>query len=404
MGASQADTERGVGSGGVKAKPVSLGEISTIVAGQSPPGSTYNEAGAGIPFFQGKADFGEVHPIARKYCTQPRKIAEKGDILISIRAPVGPTNIASERCCIGRGLAAIRSDEAVALRDFVHWSIVHNTADLVAKGQGSTFAAIGKSDLEALRFPLPPLDEQRRIAGILNRAARIERLRARAAECLDGFAPALFASMFGDPADNPMGWDVARLGEISTIAAGDPAPQEAEAFAENGPMFVRMQDVGRGHLNPSLSVSKDRLDPSWLSMNRLRLFPKNSILIPKSGVSVNLNHRAMLDTEAYVVSHLAVLIPDKTKVDPAYLFWWSVHYDPRKQVQVTSLPSLKLATLKAAPIPVPPLNMQRRFASIIRLTTCVFDSVKSASHTASTLTASLMDHLLDGDPVRRPTS
>ena len=261
-------------------------------------------------------------------------------------------------------------------------------------------AAYGKAMLAGLQIPLPPLDEQRRIAGILNRAAGIERLRARAAECLDGFAPALFASMFGDPADNPMGWDVARLGEISTIAAGDPAPQEAEAFAENGPMFVRMQDVGRGHLNPSLSVSKDRLDPSWLSLNRLRLFPKNSILIPKSGVSVNLNHRAMLDTEAYVVSHLAVLIPDKTKVDPAYLFWWSVHYDPRKQVQVTSLPSLKLATLKAAPVPVPPLNMQRRFASIIRLTTRVFDSVKSASYTASTLTASLMDRLLDGNPAR----
>ena len=184
----------------MEAKPVSLGEISTIVAGQSPPGSTYNEAGVGIPFFQGKADFGEVHPIARKYCTQPKKIAEKGDILISIRAPVGPTNIASERCCIGRGLAAIRPDEAVALRDFVHWSIVHNTADLVAKGQGSTFTAIGKSDLEALRFPLPPLDEQRRIAGILNRAAGIERLHSRAARTASALTASLMARFLdGNP-------------------------------------------------------------------------------------------------------------------------------------------------------------------------------------------------------------
>ena len=384
----------------MKAKPVSLGEISTIVAGQSPPGSTYNEAGAGIPFFQGKADFGEVHPIARKYCTQPKKIAEKGDILISIRAPVGPTNIASERCCIGRGLAAIRPDEAVALRDFVHWCIIHNTADLVAKGQGSTFAAISKGNLESLRFPLPPLDEQRRIAGILNRAARIESLRARAADRFHDFAPALFARMFGDPVENPMGWPVVQLGEVSTIVAGDPAPQEAQAFTSDGPLFVRMQDVGRDHLNPSLSASRDHLDPSWLRQNRLRLFQKNSILIPKSGESVNLNHRAMLDTEAYVVSHLAVLIPDQTKVEPVYLFWWSAHYDPRKQAQITSLPSLNLSTLKVAQVPVPPLDMQRNFASIVGRANCVLDSVKSASRTASALTAALMDHLLDGNPGR----
>ena len=295
-------------------------------------------------------------------------------------------------------LAVVIPDRTKLDPDYLFWWSVRY--DPRAQVQVTSLPSLKLATLKDAGIRLLPLGEQRRIADVLNRAARIERLRARAAECLDGFAPALFASMFGDPADNPMGWDVACLGEISTIAAGDPAPQEAEAFAENGPMFVRMQDVGRGHLNPSLSVSKDRLDPSWLSLNRLRLFPKNSILIPKSGVSVNINHRAMLDTEAYVVSHLAVLIPDKTKVDPAYLFWWSVHYDPRKQVQVTSLPSLKLATLKAAPVPVPPLNMQRRFASIIRLTTRVFDSVKSASYTASTLTASLMDRLLDGNPAR----
>ena len=160
-------------------------------------------------------------------------------------------------------------------------------------------------------------------------------------------------------------YPIIRLGDVADVVAGDPAPQKPEAFSSDGPLFVRMRDVGRDHLNPALSLSMDRLDPEWLGKNRLRLFPKDSILIPKSGVSVNLNHRAMLATDAYVVSHLAVVIPDHSKVEPNYLFWWAVRYDPRKQVQVTSLPSLKLSTLKSAEIPLPPLAEQRRIAGIL---------------------------------------
>ena len=158
---------------------------------------------------------------------------------------------------------------------------------------------------------------------------------------------------------------VVRLGDVADVLAGDPAPQDPEAFASDGPLFVRMQDVGRAHLNPALSDSVDRLDSTWLGRNRLRLFPKDSVLIPKSGVSVNLNHRAKLATDAYVVSHLAVVVPDRTKLDPDYLFWWSVRYDPRAQVQVTSLPSLKLATLKDEGIRLLPLGEQRRIAGIL---------------------------------------
>ena len=161
------------------------------------------------------------------------------------------------------------------------------------------------------------------------------------------------------------GYPVARLCEVADVVAGDPAPQDPEAFAPDGPLFVRMQDVGRYRQNSALSTSTDRLNPEWLEETHLRLFPKDSILIPKSGASVNLNHRAKLATDAYVVSHLAVVTPNRKKVDPDYLYWWSVRYDPRGQAQVTSLPSLRLSTLKAAEIPLPPLDEQRRIADIL---------------------------------------
>ena len=188
---------------------------------------------------------------------------------------------------------------------------------------------------------------------------------------------------------------VFRLGDIANVAAGDPAPQDADAFAPDGPLFVRMQDVGRDHVNPALRASADRLNPAWLRRNRLRLFPRDSVLVPKSGASVNLNHRAKLATDAYVVSHLAVVVPDRTRVDPDYLFWWSVRYDPREQVQVTSLPSLKLSTLKEARIPVPSLDEQRRIADVLNRVAHVQRMHLQAAEAVSALSASLMARLLD---------
>ena len=85
-----------------------LGFFCHVEMGQSPPSKFYNQSGDGMPFFQGKADFGEMLPTARYWCVQPKKLAFSGDVLLSVRAPVGPTNIADMECCIGRGLAALR--------------------------------------------------------------------------------------------------------------------------------------------------------------------------------------------------------------------------------------------------------------------------------------------------------
>lgn len=122
-----------------------------------------------MPFFQGKAEFGEIYPQVDKYCSKPVKIAEAGATLLSVRAPVGPTNLAKEKSCIGRGLAAIyplgNIDPKFAL--FLFRSIEPNISD---KGTGSTFKAITKAFVEELEFGLPPFNEQQRIV------AKIEEL------------------------------------------------------------------------------------------------------------------------------------------------------------------------------------------------------------------------------------
>src|SRR3989304_2041611 len=97
---------------------VSIGNDSlvTIIMGQSPPGETYNKDKIGLPFLQGCADFGNIYPEPMVWCSKPKKIAEPNDILLSVRAPVGPMNIAREKCCIGRGLAAIRCKEGLSYK------------------------------------------------------------------------------------------------------------------------------------------------------------------------------------------------------------------------------------------------------------------------------------------------
>lgn len=155
-----------------------LGEVCEIIMGQSPPGDTYNRSGEGLPFFQGKLDFGEIYPTASFWCTHPQKIAEPGDVLISVRAPVGPTNLCNQKSCIGRGLATIRSrnnGEPLFVLHFLRF-IEKSISEI---GQGSTFGAIKRSDLEGMSFPFPPLTTQQRIAAELkDKMVSAEKLKA----------------------------------------------------------------------------------------------------------------------------------------------------------------------------------------------------------------------------------
>ena len=113
-----------------------LAEISEIILGQSPPSSTYNSDGKGLPFYQGKLEFGETYPTPQKWCTAPKKIAEKGDIFISVRAPVGPTNVCPEKSCVGRGLAAIRGLSGIEPFFILYLMRTYENV-LVGKGAGT---------------------------------------------------------------------------------------------------------------------------------------------------------------------------------------------------------------------------------------------------------------------------
>ncbi len=177
---------------------VRLGDVCHLNMGQSPESSSYNQNGEGLPFYQGNADFGDINPIARYWCSQPKKQASDGDILISVRAPIGALNFANEICCIGRGLAALTAKQNISEPRYIYYVLKSKHEELNSKGTGSTFKAISKKILEETLFPLPPLPVQKQIADTLDKASRLIDLRKQQLEKMDLLVKSKFIEMFGD--------------------------------------------------------------------------------------------------------------------------------------------------------------------------------------------------------------
>lgn len=146
-----------------------LKHVALIIMGQSPPSSEYSELpDTGLPFLQGTADFGEVHPSPTVYCATPAKVAEVDDILFSVRAPVGQLNIADQSYGIGRGLCAIRCREQLNRR-YAWWMLHAMQKQLTLEATGSTFEAITVEDVANIQVPLPQLEIQGLVANFLDR-------------------------------------------------------------------------------------------------------------------------------------------------------------------------------------------------------------------------------------------
>jgi type I restriction enzyme S subunit len=210
---------------------VMLSDVAELVMGQSPPSTCYNDAGVGLPFYQGKTDFGATYPTPRIYCSDPKKLAEEGDILMSVRAPVGATNLCKSQSCIGRGIAAIRAHGID--RDFLYFYLKKIEAYIDSLGSGAIFKAINKSQLAELPINDSgiPLTEQKKIAHILSTVQRGIEAQERIIQTTTELKKALMHKLFTEGLRHepqkqteigpvPESWDVVELGEFIQIKHG----------------------------------------------------------------------------------------------------------------------------------------------------------------------------------------
>ena len=194
-----------------------LSEVCVVTAGQSPKGKYYNDLGLGLPFYQGKKEFSERYICAPTVWTsKTTKIAEKNDILMSVRAPVGPVNIATERVCIGRGLASIRATNAI-MKDYLFYYL-QLKEDEIQGNTGAVFNSINKTQIENIAIPLPSAEEQQHIVSILNEVLtaiakakeNTEKNLQNAKELFDSYLHTVFSNLGED-------WEEKRLGEVFEI-------------------------------------------------------------------------------------------------------------------------------------------------------------------------------------------
>ena len=200
-----------------------LGDVCNIIMGQSPPSTTYNGEGVGMPFLQGKAEFTELFPVPTKYCTQRLRVSPKGSVLMSVRAPVGDVNLGDREYIIGRGLTSISFKHGN--NRFLFYLLLHNKKGIEAKGYGSTFKSINKAAVNDFQVVLPPLPEQRAIAHILQTIQETKAARQRELTLEHERKAALMDHLFsygtkGEPrkqteiGEIPESWEVVKLDEL----------------------------------------------------------------------------------------------------------------------------------------------------------------------------------------------
>ena len=275
----------------------------------------------GLPFFQGNADFGEVHPRVRIWCSSPVKVAASGDILISVRAPIGAMNIANTSCCIGRGLAALSPNPNTCDSAYLYYALQSRIDSLIAQGTGSTFKAIGKDVLENTQIPAYSIAEQRFISNTLAKADQLIAKGRTQVSLLDQLVKSQFVEMFGDPMTNPHNLPKVILGSVLTIEPqnGLYKPQSDYVSDGTGVPILRIDSFYDGKVSnfPSLK----RLICSDIELKRYSLY-ENDIVINRVNSIEYLGKcgliRGLVENTVFE-SNMMRLHVDEHKFHPVYI-------------------------------------------------------------------------------------
>ncbi|NLV44317.1 MAG: restriction endonuclease subunit S [Candidatus Hydrogenedentes bacterium] len=381
-----------------------LASITTITMGQSPPGESYNTDTNGLPFFQGKAEFGDKYPQIIKWCTAPTRIAEEGDILMSVRAPVGPVNIAPCKCCIGRGLASIRPDKTKVDRGYLWHFFGYLQPQLSNKGEGSTFAAINRNDVEQIKIPLPPLPEQKRIAALLDKADAIRRKRAEARQLTDAFLQSVFINTVGPLAPNYNNWSSYRIEQLA-----DPVPGAMRTgpfgsdlkhseFVDEGIAVLGIDNAVQNRF--TWAEKRFITEEKYADLMRYTVKPQDVIItiMGTTGRSAVVPNDIPL---AISTKHLATITVNRDLVYPEFLsFCIHLHPDILKQIDVANkgaiMSGLNLGVIKGLRIKLPPINVQKAFVSKLRKVEHNREMIKASSEKSNTLFKCLVQYAFKG--------
>lgn len=348
---------------------LTLKDIALINMGQSPDSKTYNEEKEGIPFYQGKSDFGKINPIPRVWCSNPIKIAEKDDILISVRAPIGDTNIATEKCCIGRGLASIRPLNENINKKYLYYLLNSKYKELNKFGTGSTFKAITKENLCNLKCAeIPDIKEQIEVVKKLDNVSQIIEIKKKQLEKLSIIIKSQFVEMFGSVELNDKKFEEQEMSCIADISSSKRI--YANEYQEIGIPFYRSKEIIElGHnKKPSIElfISKSRYEEI---KDKYGIPKKGDILITAVGT---IGETWIVDTDEpfYYKDGNVLQIRLNTDISQIYFKYvldTLISIFKNKNVSGSTYSALTIEKFKKMKIILPPIELQNQFAEIVKV-------------------------------------
>ena len=342
-----------------------LDEICNLNMGQSPSSDSYNQEGDGIPFFQGNADFGELYPVTRVWCNKPTKIVDRGTLLISVRAPIGALNFATEKSCIGRGLAGLTVKNEYDLK-YIYYSLKCKEQELNNKGTGSTFKAISKSSLGEVLIRNVPIEKQKEYVKNLDLIQKIIIDERKQIEQLDTLIKARFVEMFGDPDNNSLGWDECMLSSLLAVIGG--YAFKSDSFKEAGIPVLRIGNINSGYFVPVNMVYW--ADDS--SLNRYKIYPGDLVMSLTGTVGKDdYGNVCILGNEydVYYLNQRNAKLELGERLDKNYLSVLLKYPEIKKRltgisrgVRQANISNKDILNLN---IPVPPINLQKQFSAFV---------------------------------------
>ena len=322
-------------------KYIKLKDVCKINMGQSPDSSSYNESGEGIPFFQGNADFGDRYPVTRIWCSEPKKVAQENDILISVRAPIGAINYSKEKCCIGRGLAALTVDKTKISEKLLFWVLKAKKEELNRQGTGSTFKAISKKSLEELLIPQIDIKEQEKDVEILEKIYMIIQNKHKELKLLTDLISARFVEMFGDPIRNTQNRPTTKLINVVKMQRGFDLPVQDRNQDGNIPVYG-----ANGVLD---------------SHNKARIHGGGVI----TGISGTIG-KVFYTEGDYWPLNTSLFSVDKHGNNVIYLAYLLQMFDLTRFVEGTGVPTLNRNMFHNRQIIDVPINEQNQFAAFVQ--------------------------------------
>ena len=370
---------------------ISLKDVCKINMGQSPDSSSYNDNEDGIPFFQGNADFGERYPVTRVWCNAPTKIAQPGDILISVRAPIGALNFAKEECCIGRGLASLTPDKSKVSLEFIYWLLKGKKAELNSKGTGSTFKAISRKVLEETMVPAVDFDKQHEYAEILEKIYNVIQKRKEELSALDNLIKARFVELFGDPEMNPMGWEQVTLNDVCSSIVRGPfgSALKKEFFVEPDESTYKVYEQKHAIQKSATIGTYYITEEKYQELKRFECLP-GDILMSCSGTMGEL-YQLPDGCEKGVINQALCKFTLNEKILPICFLVYMKQTIGNLETKGSGIQNIAAVSyVKQMPINLPPMGVQNEFEQFVKQV----DKSKVAVQKALDETQLLFDSLM----------